>query len=313
MRGYGREDYAWLVRHEPSLKDLVARFPAEWAEANEDLAALLARGGSLEGLPDYVADARAADERIRKSGVNPQALAVHFPRLLKARMIVLALRRSWLYSRVGRTGRIRFSLRNGRILQRLLFRGPGFERKPVPMPVFRAVWPFVGQKALLMPLVGKKGIYCFYSRELVRALARLIGGLRCIEIAAGDGTLTRFLAEAGVDIKASDDGSWSSAIGYPAFVERLDAREALRRHGPQAVVCSWPPPGNPFEKQVFATRSVDLYVVIGSSLPFASGDRQAYESHPGFDRKDERALARLLLPPGRDNAVTVFRRMPSPH
>ena len=58
-----------------------------------------------------------------------------------------------------------------------------------------------------MPLVQPKGIYCFYSKPLIQDLAALIGQRSCIEIAAGDGTLSRFLAAKGVDLTATDDHS----------------------------------------------------------------------------------------------------------
>ena len=48
-----------------------------------------------------------------------------------------------------------------------------------------------------MPLVQPQGIYCFFSGAFVRELAKLIGDRPALEIAAGDGTLSRFLAARG--------------------------------------------------------------------------------------------------------------------
>jgi hypothetical protein len=186
--------------------------------------------------------------------------------------------------------------------------GRGLSRRPVPMAAFRLFWPLVTQKRLLMPLVQPKGIYCFYSRELVRGIAALVGDRPALEIAAGDGTLARFLRTAGVPVTATDDGSWGSVITYPADVVRQGAREALRAHAPAVVLCSWPPAGNPFERHVFATRSVELYVMIGSRHEFAAGDWRAYRSQTAFTWAEEPALSRLVLPPELDAAVYVFRR-----
>jgi 2-polyprenyl-3-methyl-5-hydroxy-6-metoxy-1,4-benzoquinol methylase len=47
-----------------------------------------------------------------------------------------------------------------------------------------------------------------YSRRLVEELSALIGERECLEIAAGDGTLARFLEAEGVRITATDDHSW---------------------------------------------------------------------------------------------------------
>ena len=66
-----------------------------------------------------------------------------------------------------------------------------------------------------MPLVEPRGIYCFYSGALVARLAALIGARSCVEIAAGDGTLSRFLRDAGVDVVATDDASWTQTRGGP--------------------------------------------------------------------------------------------------
>jgi hypothetical protein len=170
----------------------------------------------------------------------------------------------------------------------------------------------VRQKRLVMPLVQQRGIYCFYSGELVTALARLVGDRPCVELAAGDGTLSRFLRAAGTQITATDDQSWAHRLAYPADVQKLEARRALADLAPRAVLCSWPPPGNAFERQVFATPSVELYVVVGSRHHFATGDRAAYERPTGFTGGEGVALSKLVLPPELDPEVLVFRRRTAP-
>lgn len=92
------------------------------------------------------------------------------------------------------------------------------------------------------------------------------------EIAAGDGTLSRFLTDAGVAIAATDDFSWDHAVRCGEDVQRLDARKSLRLHAPTVVVCSWPPLGN--------TSSI----------------------------REEPSLSRLIPPGDVDGAVHLFRR-----
>ena len=162
-----------------------------------------------------------------------------------------------------------------------------------------------------MPLVQPRGIYCFYSRELVAALAELIAGRRCLEIAAGDGTLTGFLRERGVEVTASDNRAWHQQVEYPDWVVNEEARESLRRRSPEVVLCSWPPAGNAFERHVFRTPSVQLYVVIGSRHRFASGDWRAYEEQTTFELEERPDLARLVVPPELESALLVFRRRPA--
>jgi hypothetical protein len=222
-------------------------------------------------------------------------------------MAVAAVKQLSLSAATGVTeGRLRFNLVNGWVAQKLLFE-QGLRRKPVSLAWFRVTWPLVWQRRFLMPLVGPKGIYCFYSRQLIRKLAAMIGDSPCLEIAAGDGTLSRFLAAEGVAVVATDDHSWQD-VDFPPAVLRQDAREALRRHRPGVVICSWPPAGNDFERDVFKTPSVQTYVVISSRHRFAAGDWAAYEEQTDFDFAEDPALTRLVLPPELDAAVYVFRR-----
>jgi hypothetical protein len=297
------------------LDALRQRHPEDWERVSEALLAALATG-KAERLQAWQRGLRAeADlwrERLRSSGGNPQVAAGALAPLARERLARLALEKTALALAARESaGPVRFGLWSGTLVQRLLF-ARGLERKPASMAAFRLLWPLVTQRRLLMPLVQPRGIYCFYSRELVRALAGLVGGRPCLEIAAGDGTLSRFLAAEGVAIRATDDGSWAHAIAYPDAVERLEAREALRRHAPRAVICSWPPPGNGFERAVLATPGVELYVVVGSRHRFAAGDWAAYERQREFDWGIDEPLSRLVLPPELDPAVLVFRRRVSP-
>lgn len=291
---------AWLAGG-PSLAELRAAYPEEWAAVERDLGRVLATG-DLDALRAYAA---APSRRARRAG-GPDGTAGE----IRRQMATAALRRLTLSAATGVTdGKVRFNLVNGWIAQRLLFER-GLVRKPVSLRWFRLLWPLLWQRRFLLPLVERKGIYCFYSRALVDALAQLVGDRDAVEIAAGDGTLSRFLADAGVRITATDDASWAAGAGAgeASGVERQEAREALRRRRPRVVVCSWPPPGNAFERHVFATPSVELYVVIASRHEFATGDWAAYRAQDAFAWAEEPALSRLVLPPELEPAVLVFRR-----
>lgn len=294
-----------------SLEELMARFPEVWARTGRALVAAV-ETGRAEAIQAFVEEARARAapwrRRLQASHGNPEVLAAALPHLAGERMAALAAEKTALAAASGTAaGSFRLGWWSGHLVQRLLFRR-GLERRPVSIRAFRAVWPLVTQRRLVMPLVQQRGIYCFYSRELVRAVAGLLAGRPAVEIAAGDGTLTRFLRAAGADVRATDDHGWSRRIEYPADVEKLDARAALERHRPAAVVCSWPPPGNRFERHVFEAASVQLYVVIGSRHRFAAGAWDAYD-HPGaFEGGEDPALSRLVIPPELDPAVLVFRR-----
>jgi hypothetical protein len=206
-------------------------------------------------------------------------------------------------------GRVRFNLLNGYIVQKLLF-SRKLERKPVSMFWFRLIWPLIWQKRLLMPLVQPKGIYCFYSRPLVKALARMIASRPCLELAAGDGTMSRFLRDLGVQVTVTDNHSWKHAVQYPEWVIKQGAQDALNLYTPEVVICSWPPANNNFERQVFMTRTVQLYIVISSRHQFAAGNWDDYRHQTTFTLEEDKALGRLVLPPELDATVYIFRRKP---
>lgn len=290
-----KQTRAWLQRR-PSLDELRAAFPADWETVQRELAEMIGRN-DLEALKAYAVGLSAAPAADVRTQVRRQLAAE-------------AIKQLCLSAATGvSSGKVRFNLLNGWVAQQLLFEHD-LERKPVSLPLFRLVWPLLWQRRLLLPLVQPKGIYCFYSSQLVRALATLIGDRSCLEIAAGDGTLSRFLAAEGVAVTATDDQSWNHAIAFPSTVLREDAKAALRAHRPEAVLCSWPPAGNPFEQAVFETDSVQLYVAINSGLELGSGNRQAYARQTRFDVAEEPALSRLVLPPELGAVVHVFRRRP---
>jgi len=304
-REFTEEMRAWLVQR-PSLAELREAFPAEWAAVQRDIGGILSRG-EFGDLKTYVAalskPSRAVGGRDSRTVLSTQ---------VRSHMAGEVVRTMAVSAATGVTeGTVRFNRFNGSAAQRLLFE-QGLERKPVSLRWFRFVWPLLRQRRFLMPLVQPKGIYCFYSRALVRSLATLIGGRSCVEIAAGDGTLSRFLTDEGVAVTATDDYSWRNSVQYTDTVLRQDAREALRRHRPEVVLCSWPPAGNRFERLVFRTPSVQLYIVISSRHEFASGNWDAYREQARFTFAEDPSLSRLVLPPEIDPAVYVFRRETEP-
>jgi hypothetical protein len=294
-----------------SLEVLMEDFPEAWQAVGQQLvdATSTRRPEAIEAFVRAFQEAAAPyEQRVGKSGKNPQVLATALPFLVRKRMAMLAAQRTLHVAALGAgAGRRRFGLWSGFLVQRLFFER-GLVRKPVSMRAFRWLWPWVTQKRLLVPLVQPRGMYAFYSRELVAALAELVDHRPALEIAAGDGCLSAFLNHAGTTIRATDDHSWSHNIRYPDAVERLDAGEALERHRPEVVLCSYPPPKNAFEAAVFKTASVDLYIVITTRHKFAAGDWQTYESQTDFAMQADSELSRLILPPEIDPLLLIFRR-----
>ncbi|MBU1425233.1 MAG: class I SAM-dependent methyltransferase [Gammaproteobacteria bacterium] len=308
-----RDKYAntleWLKTN-PSMDELCAKFPDDWAAVQQDISGIVGRGVAEE-LKAYL-------ERISKpvqpvAGNQQQHRDAALSQFVRSRMAHESVRKlclSVLAADTGvKQGKLRFNLFNGFVAQRLLFSG-GLVRKPVSLFWFRLLWPLVWQKKRLMPLVQPKGIYCFYSRALIEALAGMIAGRSCLEIGAGDGTLARFLKAQGVQLTATDNHGWEKSVVYPDWVLKLDARVALRTYAPEVVICSWPPAQNDFERAVFDTPSVQLYIVIGSRHQFAFGNWKDYTGQSAFVLEEDKALSALVLPPELESVVYVFRRKP---
>ncbi|HEX9519551.1 MAG TPA: hypothetical protein VF940_25645, partial [Streptosporangiaceae bacterium] len=109
----------------PSLAELRAAHPGEWAVVERELTALVA------------AQDRAALARYVQEVAAPLPAGSDPGERIRRQMAVTAVRGQWLAAAAGvRGGRIRFGLLNGFVAQRLLF-AHGLERKPVSMRWFR--------------------------------------------------------------------------------------------------------------------------------------------------------------------------------
>ena len=301
---------AWLAGS-PRLTELRSAYPEEWERVEREVGALV-RGGDPEQIKARIA-AAAAPPDPRPGHARPQKVVV--AEAVRRQMLLAATRQALLAVETGVAhGTLRLGLVSGLVLQRLLFERD-LRRRAVPYTPFRLAWPLLPDRRRLMPLVMEQGIYCFYSRPLLKGLARIIAGRPCVEIAAGDGTLSRLLAERGVQVTATDDHSWERVVSYDRHgveVQRLDARSALRTLAPEVVLCSWPPPDNTFERHVFTTPSVRTYVLITPRQEVAAGDWNAYRAQRTFDWAEDRRLSRYVLPHTVDGAVYVFRRREGP-
>jgi hypothetical protein len=308
-----KDEMKWVC-NEAHLQELMDRYPATWQTVGPELVIAL-EDGRAQTLKNYSAKAKSTEEtwqyKIRRSRYNTKVIESAMPYLIGSKMALLAMDQCYQAAAVGKaSGRIRFNRINGYIIQKLLF-SRHLTRKPASLKWFRFWWRLISQKRLLMPLVQPRGIYCFYSQELIRELCTLIGDRLCLEIGAGDGTLTRFLADKGIRIYATDDYSWSHTVEYPETVERLGAKQALSKYQPQAVICSWPPPENAFEQRVFSSRSVEIYIVIGSRYKFAGGNWNSYAAQDRFEWGIDRKLSSLVIPPELESAVIIFQRKPA--
>lgn len=295
---------SWLATN-PSLELLIQAFPSEWDSARRELERLLSRDSTTE-MQEFLQ--RLSEPEVMRPGGRLSSVSRRASNEARRQMMIHLVKQAILRSTTGvSSGRVRFGLIQGWIAQRLLFKRD-LERKPVSLTLFRLVWPLLRQRRLLMPLVQPRGIWCFYSSALIRDLVDIVGERRCLEIAAGDGTLARFLAAEGVDIVATDNQSWSDSIEFPAHVLKLDAAAALKQHPCEVVICSWPPAGNTFERVVFATPHVQTYIVIGSNSQVSTGNWDDYRRQKDFEMRLDTRLSSRVLPPEVGHGVLVFDR-----
>jgi hypothetical protein len=288
---------------QPSLEEMQSRYPDDWRATEEQLGQAIQDKdhGRLDALLRPVA--RGPEGGQAERAKNLQELA---QTLIRQRMAAVAIER-FVTNSLTTGGKRHFGPLD-RLIIRTLFFSKGYGRKLVSNTLFRLLWPLVRNRNLLLPLAETHGIYCFYSRRLIPGLYDLIAQRSCIEIAAGDGALTRYLNAAGANVAAFDDHSWAHKITYLPEVGKCDAAEALRLHKPKVVICSWPPAKNSFEQAVFQTASVERYIVIGSGLRFAFGNWSVYRAQKRFTLRRDAALSALLLPPEFGGAVYVFDR-----
>ncbi len=294
-----------------SLDELSARYPQYWAQVRDEIIPPL-KSQNINQMQSLEASSRATFHawalRLQKSQNNPKVYSSALKPMVESRMKLLVIQTFYDAAlRRHMEGDKELTRKNRWLLNSLFFK-EGLQRKPVSRLKFRWIWPFISQKGRFLSLVNEAGIYCFYSAELVSKLVQLIGDRSSLEVAAGDGTLTRFLNAAGAMTRASDDYSWSHRIQFPSFVEKMDAAVALKAHQPKVVLCSWPPADNSFERLIFETESVELYILITSRHRFAAGAWNAYEAQAAFEMIEDSVLSSLVLPPEGENAIYLFKR-----
>lgn len=311
MRYFSIHTAKKILTNEISPKELLVEYPEYKEEILQEIQALKTtdRPSLFQAIvKKYTTSAKIAENKINKSRLNEKTIQAFLPDIIKARLAIYLLEQLNIIASSSSTGNVRLNFWDGTILQKLLFK-KGLERKLVPVKKFNFFWKFIKNKRILMPLVNKQGIYCFYSKELISECAKLIGEEKCLEIGAGDGTLTHFISTHNTKCIATDDYSWGQYISYPSFVEKADAKTALQKHKPKAVICSWPVPKNSYEKHVFKTASVDLYIVIGTKNATLTGDFETYHSINNFTIELNEYMSSLILPPSNENAVYIFRRI----
>ena len=122
-------------------------------------------------------------------------------------------------------------------------------------------------------------IFQFFSEEFIEHVAQSIKKLeahRIIEIGAGDGFLSAFLKDKGIDVVAIDDYS-RPFIERREHVEKLDHKEALNKYNPDLVVINWEEFLKTYSIDVLEYPSVKYLLWIGEGPDGCTGSEELWE------------------------------------
>lgn len=130
----------------------------------------------------------------------------------------------------------------------------------------------------------ENNIFQLWNKEYIESLAEeiksLVGEDPCLEVAAGDGMLSHWLRQRGVNIKATDDMSRTgeSAIKLRSEVEKLDAIEAIQKYRPRLVVVSWVEYTSTLDTQILDERP-EYVIIIGEGHGGCTGSEDLWENY----------------------------------
>lgn len=131
----------------------------------------------------------------------------------------------------------------------LLSRTEMFDAQNVLMPRPASFWSERSRAEKIL-FGNVYNLYQFPTTELIAELNRMINGRTAIEIAAGNGCISRSLAIPGTDSRHMDEPDVSElcavqsglvALNYGPHVERLEASLAVAKYQPKVVIGAWVP------------------------------------------------------------------------
>jgi len=217
-------------------------------------------------------------------------------------------------------------------VERLLWDEDGERRVPSAAALDRAVSALArGDLERICEFNPFGPVYFIPTAPFLRALARRIrsrGARQVLEVAAGDGHLTRALSAHALDLRivASDCGKWErpharmsprerrelrgtavSGIRPGSDVVRLDARAAIDRFRPDLVLACWLPPGPLLGRILRASDRDVIEIGAGSGI---TGDISCWRyEHEFCDELDALGRCRLDERPARKlhTRVTLYQ------
>jgi len=122
-------------------------------------------------------------------------------------------------------------------------------------------------------------IFQFFSQEFIDFLAESIKRIKAnkiVEIGAGDGLLSHFLMEKGIDIHPTDDYSRDD-LDHPERVEKLGHKQTLEKYSPDLVVINWEEYNAEYSIDVLKYPSVKYVIWIGEYNEGCTGSEKLWD------------------------------------
>lgn len=295
-----------------SLPELVKQNPELWQDIMGSIRSAVERK-QMSQLAEMGQRAGATISRWQSAAGSPLSQTEHARiELLKAQMTALAIEQ--FITAFTRTG-AKPSVRDQVLLKWGLTRHLQ-SAKTLTIAQYQKAWARLSDHAAAASAVQQAGFWSVPTTELCLGLKEYIQDRPVLEVGAGRGLFVSALTQVGVKIEGVDNCSWNLAKNViPAakpFMRLESAEEALRRSKPSVVLGVWPPPGNKFEKVIFETKSVNLYLAIVSAHQFASGNWQDYKAQDSknsqFSCVMNESLNKMLRPLESDQRLLIFRR-----
>lgn len=134
--------------------------------------------------------------------------------------------------------------------------------------------------------------YAIITKPWLKDMAVILKDKKVLEVACGNGMLTKGLRDEGIDVIATNHDVSTNADGYSIFVSRpwiddieiIDAVEAVYKYGKDVdyILLSWPPYNNKLDLSILkAMRKVNpncILIIIGEEVGGYTGSIDFYNS-----------------------------------
>ncbi len=150
------------------------------------------------------------------------------------------------------------------------------------MPTYQTVRDFIlsFNSCAIYGISHKEYRFQFWNKEYISELAceirKLVGDRLVLEVCAGDGLLTKWLKEEGINIIATDNFQWEIPILFP--VERIDAIAAARRYKPYLIIASWIECDTDLDVQLL-NENCDCLIIIGEGEGGCTGSEGFWKKY----------------------------------